>query len=374
MRAGQADRQLDLDEGGRGGISPSRPALPACMARPSSSWPSTRQGQADTRARKVEICTARLQAADRRGRLPARRHHLRSQRLRRGDRHRGARQLRRRLHRGDRRDHATLPHVHISGGVSNLSFSFRGNEPVREAMHAVFLYHAIQARHGHGHRQCRPACRLRLDRPGAARGLRGRRAQPPPRAAARRPSACWTSPNASRARPARRPRERDLAWREWPVEAAHQHALVNGITEFIDADTEEARLSRRAAAARHRRSADGRHECRRRPVRRGKDVPAAGGEVGARDEAGGGRCCCRTWRRRRLANAPTASTMANADRRQDPDGDGQGRCPRHRQEHRRRRARLQQLRDHRPRRHGAGGQDPADGDATRRSTSSACPG
>ena len=40
---------------------------------------------------------------------------------------------------------ATLPHVHISGGVSNLSFSFRGNEPVREAMHAVFLYHAIQA-------------------------------------------------------------------------------------------------------------------------------------------------------------------------------------------------------------------------------------
>jgi 5-methyltetrahydrofolate--homocysteine methyltransferase len=44
-----------------------------------------------------------------------------------------------------RRDPQTLPHVHISGGVSNLSFSFRGNEPVREAMHAVFLYHAIQA-------------------------------------------------------------------------------------------------------------------------------------------------------------------------------------------------------------------------------------
>src|SRR5690606_296991 len=39
----------------------------------------------------------------------------------------------------------TLPHVHVSGGVSNLSFAFRGNEPVREAMHAVFLYHAIQA-------------------------------------------------------------------------------------------------------------------------------------------------------------------------------------------------------------------------------------
>src|SRR3989449_869269 len=40
---------------------------------------------------------------------------------------------------------ANLPHVHVSGGVSNLSFSFRGNEPVREAMHSVFLYHAIKA-------------------------------------------------------------------------------------------------------------------------------------------------------------------------------------------------------------------------------------
>ena len=39
----------------------------------------------------------------------------------------------------------SLPHVHVSGGVSNVSFSFRGNEPVREAMHAVFLYHAIRA-------------------------------------------------------------------------------------------------------------------------------------------------------------------------------------------------------------------------------------
>src|SRR5208337_3689690 len=40
---------------------------------------------------------------------------------------------------------ANLPHVHVSGGVSNLSFSFRGNERVREAMHSVFLYHAIKA-------------------------------------------------------------------------------------------------------------------------------------------------------------------------------------------------------------------------------------
>ena len=49
---------------------------------------------------------------------------------------------------------ADLPGVLTSGGVSNVSFSFRGNDPVREAIHAVFLYHAIAAGPGHGHRQC----------------------------------------------------------------------------------------------------------------------------------------------------------------------------------------------------------------------------
>ncbi|MCK7538058.1 MAG: dihydropteroate synthase [Marinilabiliales bacterium] len=52
---------------------------------------------------------------------------------------------------------SSLPYARVSGGVSNLSFSFRGNDPVREAMHAVFLYHAIKAGHGHGYRQSRPA-------------------------------------------------------------------------------------------------------------------------------------------------------------------------------------------------------------------------
>ncbi len=54
----------------------------------------------------------------------------------------------------------TLPHVHISGGISNLSFSFRGNEPVREAMHAVFPLPRHPQRHGHGHRQCRAVGRV----------------------------------------------------------------------------------------------------------------------------------------------------------------------------------------------------------------------
>ncbi len=67
-----------------------------------------------------------------------------------------------------------------------------------------------------------------------------------------------------------------------------EHALVNGITEFIEPDTEEARQTVEAPAARDRRPADGRHERGRRSLRRGQDVPAAGGEVGPRDEAGRG--------------------------------------------------------------------------------------
>ena len=51
-----------------------------------------------------------------------------------------------------------LPHAKVSGGVSNLSFAFRGNNAVREAMHSVFLYHAIRAGNGHGHRQSRRCC------------------------------------------------------------------------------------------------------------------------------------------------------------------------------------------------------------------------
>ena len=104
------------------------------------------QGQADTHRAQGRDLRARLRHPGQQGRLPAGRHHLRPEHLRGRDRHRGAQRLRRRLHRGDaRRSAQQLPHVHISGGVSNLSFSFRGNEPVREAMHSVFLYHAIKA-------------------------------------------------------------------------------------------------------------------------------------------------------------------------------------------------------------------------------------
>src|SRR5215475_7851515 len=129
-----------------------------------------------------------------------------------------------------------LPGAHVSGGVSNLSFSFRGNEPVREAMHSVFLYHAIKAGMDMGivnagqmivyddiDPELREVCEdVVLNRdPGASERLlalaekfRGKQTQA---------------------------KEADLAWREWPVEKRLSHALVHGITEFIEQDTEAAR-------------------------------------------------------------------------------------------------------------------------------------
>lgn len=130
-----------------------------------------------------------------------------------------------------------MPLVHISGGVSNLSFSFRGNEPVREAMHAVFLYHAIQAGMDMGivnagqlavydniDPELREACEdvvLNRRADGTERLLE----------VAER----------FRGGPGREAKVQDLAWREKPVEERLSHALVNGITDYIEADTEEAR-------------------------------------------------------------------------------------------------------------------------------------
>ena len=129
-----------------------------------------------------------------------------------------------------------MPLVHISGGVSNLSFAFRGNEPVRQAMHSVFLYHAIQAGMDMG---IVNAGQLTLydDIPPDLRELCE------DVVLNRRPDATERLLEAA-------PRfkeggtkkvEQDLAWRNGPVEERLKHALVHGITEFIEADTEEAR-------------------------------------------------------------------------------------------------------------------------------------
>ncbi|MCY4601315.1 MAG: methionine synthase, partial [Acidobacteria bacterium] len=134
-----------------------------------------------------------------------------------------------------RRIKAACPGAKVSGGVSNLSFSFRGNDVVREAMHAAFLYHAVRAGMDMGIVNAgqlavyediptdllthvedvifnrRPDATERLVR--FAEGVRGEA----------------------------RAREVDLTWREGDVGARLSHALVHGIVDFIEADVEEAR-------------------------------------------------------------------------------------------------------------------------------------
>ncbi|MDN5568820.1 MAG: dihydropteroate synthase, partial [Paracoccus sp. (in: a-proteobacteria)] len=131
-----------------------------------------------------------------------------------------------------------LPHAHVSGGVSNLSFSFRGNEPVREAMHAVFLYHAIQAGMDMGivnagqlavYDQIDPDLRQACEDV-----VLNRRDDATDR--------LLEVAERYRGEAGAKAREKDLTWREWSIEKRLEHALVNGITEYVDADTEEARL------------------------------------------------------------------------------------------------------------------------------------
>ena len=134
---------------------------------------------------------------------------------------------------------ATLPHAHISGGVSNLSFSFRGNEPVREAMHAVFLYHAIQAGMDMGIVNAGQLAVYDEIDPRAARGLRGRGAQPPRR---RDRAPARPSPSASAARRARRRRRRTSPGATSRSRSASPTRSSTASPTIIEADTEEARL------------------------------------------------------------------------------------------------------------------------------------
>ena len=239
MPSGQEPRQLDLDEGRRRGV-PAPGAPRARLWRGGGRDGLRRAGPGrHVRAQGLDL-RARLQAAHRKGRLSAGGHRVRPEHFRGRDRHRGAQRLRRRLHRGDApHPRRTLPHAHISGGVSNLSFSFRGNEPVREAMHSVFLYHAIQAGMDMGIVNAGQLAVYDEIDPGTARGLRGRGAEPPRRT---RPSACSPSPSDSAAPAAKEAKAQDLAWRDEPVDKRIAHALVIGITDYIEADVEEARL------------------------------------------------------------------------------------------------------------------------------------
>ncbi|CAG2088124.1 methionine synthase [Xanthomonas euroxanthea] len=130
----------------------------------------------------------------------------------------------------------TLPHCHISGGVSNVSFSFRGNEMVRQAIHSVFLFHAIKAGMDMGivnaggmpiYDELDPELRERVEdvilnrrKDGTERLLDIAERYKGSKGAAK---------------------VEDLAWREKPVRARLAHALVHGIDAFVETDTEEAR-------------------------------------------------------------------------------------------------------------------------------------
>ena len=177
---------------------------------------------------------------------------------------------------------STLPHAKTSGGISNVSFSFRGNNPVREAIHAVFLYHAIKAGLTMGIVNAgQLAVYDEIDeelREAVEDVVLNRRPDSTERLLA--------LAEKYRDRGDAVTDEKDQEWRGWPVEKRLEHALVKGIAEFVEEDTEEARLQARASARRDRRPAYGRDERRRRPVRLGQDVPAAGRKERPRDEEG----------------------------------------------------------------------------------------
>jgi len=131
---------------------------------------------------------------------------------------------------------ASLPGALVSGGVSNVSFAFRGNDPVREAMHAVFLYHATRAGMDMGivnagqlavYEEIEPSLRERVEDV-----VLNRRADATER----------LLEIAGSVKGEKKTREQDLSWRERPVGERLTHAMVAGISEYIEQDTEEARL------------------------------------------------------------------------------------------------------------------------------------
>ena len=130
-----------------------------------------------------------------------------------------------------------LPFAMVSGGVSNVSFSFRGNEPVREAIHTVFLYHAIAAGMDMGivnagqlgvYADLDPELKERVEDV-----VLNRRADATER----------LLEIAEQFKGDGKKTEVNLAWRELPVRQRLTHSLVHGITQFIDEDTEECRLA-----------------------------------------------------------------------------------------------------------------------------------
>ncbi|MET0067303.1 MAG: methionine synthase [Candidatus Thiodiazotropha sp.] len=195
------------------------------------------QGQADTRARKVEICTRAYKLLTEQVGFPAEdiifdpNIFAIATGIEEHDNYgvdfiEATREIKR-----------TLPRALVSGGVSNVSFSFRGNNPVREAIHAVFLYHAIQAGMDMG---IVNAAQLAVydDLPAELRdAVEDVVLNKDPQAGERLVELAPKFMGDGKATVAKE----DAEWRSWPVNKRLEHALVKGITEFIEEDTEEAR-------------------------------------------------------------------------------------------------------------------------------------
>lgn len=134
---------------------------------------------------------------------------------------------------------ASLPHAMISGGVSNVSFSFRGNNPVREAIHAVFLYHAIREGMDMGIVNAGQLA-IYADIPTQLRDrVEAVILNTHPEATDELLEIAEQYRGDGKAKTAD---PKELEWRSWPVKKRLEHALVKGITEFIEEDTEAARL------------------------------------------------------------------------------------------------------------------------------------
>ena len=241
VRAGQGRRQFDQPQGRRGGfLEHARKVRRYGAAVVVMAFDE--QGQADTIERKVAICERAYEILTEQVGFPPEdiifdpnifaiatgieEHNDYGAAFHRGDARRSRRRCRTRM---------------VSGGVSNVSFSFRGNDPVREAMHSVFLYHAIRAGMDMGIVNAGQLAIYEEIDAGAARARRGRGAQSPPgchRAAARNRRAL----QGRRRRASGRTNSRGASCRS---AKRLEHALVKGIDEFIVEDTEEARLAAR---------------------------------------------------------------------------------------------------------------------------------
>ena len=240
------------------------------------------------------------------------------------------------------------PGSRTSGGISNLSFSFRGNDRVREAMHSAFLYHAIRAGLDMGivnagqlvvYEDIEPELRERVEDV-----IFNRRDDATER----------LLEYAARVKGEGTKRELDLSWREAPRRGAADVRARPRRSSTSSRRTPRRRGSACRAAARRDRGPA--HATGMQVVGdlfgSGQDVPAAGREERARDEARG------RVPRAVHGGGEAAGGLRAARAGQGRARHGQGRRARHRQEHRRRRARLQQLRGDRPRRDGPGRQDP----------------